>query len=39
MGQGEAALVCLWLEKRGEAEVEDLSGKLTVFTEALNRRP
>jgi hypothetical protein len=27
MGDGEAALVCLWREKRGEAEPKDLSGK------------
>src|SRR3982074_1224721 len=41
MGSDEAALVRLWREKRGEAEPEDLSGKLSVqlgsVTEALNR--
>jgi YqaJ-like viral recombinase domain len=41
MGSDEAALVQLWREKRGEAEVEDLSGNLVVqlgvATEALNR--
>jgi predicted phage-related endonuclease len=38
----EAALLRLWRQKRGEAEVEDLSGNLIVqlglATEALNRR-
>ena len=42
MGNDEAALVRLWLEKRGEAEPEDLSGNLIVqlgvVTEDLNRR-
>jgi predicted phage-related endonuclease len=42
MGDDEAALVRLWREKRGEAELEDLSGNLIVplgvATEALNRR-
>jgi predicted phage-related endonuclease len=41
MGSDEAALVRLWHEKRGEAELEDLSGNLIVqlglVTEALNR--
>jgi predicted phage-related endonuclease len=41
MGNDEAALVCLWREKRGEAEPEDLSGNLIVqlgrATEELNR--
>src|SRR6266480_556746 len=41
MGNDEAALVQMWREKRGEAEPEDLSGKLIVQlgreTEALNR--
>jgi putative phage-type endonuclease len=41
MGNDEAALVRLWQEKRGEAEPEDLSGKLIVqlgrATEELNR--
>jgi predicted phage-related endonuclease len=30
MGTDEAALVRLWREKRGEAELEDLSGNLIV---------
>jgi predicted phage-related endonuclease len=42
MGQDEAALLCLWQEKRGEIEPEDLSGNLVVqlglATEDLNRR-
>jgi predicted phage-related endonuclease len=42
MGSDEAALIRLWLEKRGEAEPEDLSGNLIVqlgsATEDLNRR-
>ena len=42
MGQDEAALLRLWLEKRGELELEDLSGNLVVqlgvATEELNRR-
>ena len=42
MGSDEAALLRLWREKRGEAEPEDLSGKLIVqlglATEDLNRR-
>ncbi len=42
MGDDEGALLRLWREKRGEAEPEDLSGKLLVqlgvATEALNRR-
>src|SRR5579864_8994246 len=42
MGDDEAALVRLWLEKRGQAEPKDLSGNLIVqlgaVTEALNRR-
>ena len=42
MGSDEAALLRLWLEKRGESEPEDLSGNLVVqlglATEALNRR-
>jgi predicted phage-related endonuclease len=41
MGSDEAALIRLWREKRGEAEVEDLSGNLIVqlgtATEELNR--
>ena len=41
MGDGEAALVRLWREKRGEVEPEDLSGNLIVqlglATEPLNR--
>ena len=41
MGNDEAALVRLWREKRGEAEPDDLSGKLIVqlgaATEELNR--
>jgi predicted phage-related endonuclease len=42
MGNDEAALIRLWLEKRGEIEPEDLSGNLVVqlgvATEDLNRR-
>ena len=42
MGDDEGALVRLWREKRGEVEVEDLSGNLIVqlgtVTEDLNRR-
>jgi len=42
MGKDEAALLRLWLEKRGEVEPEDLSGNLVVqlglATEELNRR-
>jgi predicted phage-related endonuclease len=42
MGDDEAALSRLWLEKRGEVEPEDLSRNLTVqlglVTEDLNRR-
>jgi predicted phage-related endonuclease len=42
MGNGEAALIRLWREKRGEVEPEDLSGNLLVqlglATEDLNRR-
>ena len=42
VGDDEGALLRLWREKRGEAEPEDLSGKLLVqlgvATEALNRR-
>jgi hypothetical protein len=41
MGNNEAALLCLWKEKRGEVEPEDLSGDLLVqlgtVTEQLNR--
>jgi predicted phage-related endonuclease len=41
MGSGEAALLRLWREKRGEVEPEDLSGNLLVqlgvVTEPLNR--
>jgi predicted phage-related endonuclease len=41
MGQDEAALVRLWLEKRGEVELQDLSANLIVqlgiVTEPLNR--
>ena len=41
MGNDEPALLCLWREKRGEAEPEDLSGNLVVqlgvVTEGLNR--
>jgi YqaJ-like viral recombinase domain len=41
MGNDEAALVRLWREKRGEAELEDLSGNLIVqlgrATEEVNR--
>ncbi len=42
MGSDEAALLRLWREKRGEAELEDLSSNLIVqlglATEDLNRR-
>jgi predicted phage-related endonuclease len=42
MGDGEAALLRLWREKRGEIEAEDFSGNLIVqlgvATEDLNRR-
>ena len=42
MGNDENALVRLWREKRGEVELEDLSGNLIVqlgmVTEDLNRR-
>jgi predicted phage-related endonuclease len=42
MGNHEAALLRLWREKRGEIELEDLSGNLVVqlgvATEDLNRR-
>src|SRR5262245_43762648 len=42
MGKDEDALLCLWREKRGEIEPEDLSGNLVVqlglATEELNRR-
>ena len=42
MGDDEAALLRLWREKRGEAELEDLSRNLIVqlgkVTEELNRR-
>ena len=42
MGNDEAALLHLWREKRGEVELEDLSGNLIVqlglATEKLNRR-
>jgi predicted phage-related endonuclease len=42
LGNDEAALVRLWQEKRGEVELEDLSGNLIVqlgvATEDLNRR-
>jgi hypothetical protein len=42
IGNDEVALQRLWLEKRGEAEAEDLSGNLLVqlgkVTEDLNRR-
>jgi predicted phage-related endonuclease len=42
MGNDEAALIRLWLEKRGEVEPDDLSGNLVVqlgvATEDLNRR-
>jgi predicted phage-related endonuclease len=42
MGDDEGALLRLWREKRGEAELEDLSGNLIVqlgtATEELNRR-
>src|SRR5216684_2561372 len=41
MGGDEAALIQLWREKRGEVELEDLSGNLIVqlgvVTETLNR--
>jgi predicted phage-related endonuclease len=41
MGKDENALLCLWREKRGSAEPEDLSGNLIVqlgvVTEPLNR--
>jgi hypothetical protein len=41
MGNDEAALLRLWREKRGEIELEDLSGNLLVqlggVTEQLNR--
>src|SRR5437899_11902024 len=41
MGSDDAALICLWREKRGDAEPEDLSGNLVVqlgsATEELNR--
>jgi predicted phage-related endonuclease len=42
MGNNEGALIRLWREKRGEIELEDLSGNLVVqlgvATEDLNRR-
>jgi predicted phage-related endonuclease len=42
MGDDETALIRLWREKRGEIELEDLSGNLVVqlglATEDLNRR-
>ena len=42
MGEDEAALLRLWREKRGEVELQDLSGDLIVqlglATEDLNRR-
>src|SRR6516164_3447858 len=42
MGSDEQALIRLWREKRGEIELEDLSGNLVVqlgsVTEDLNRR-
>src|ERR1700746_80863 len=42
MGDNEAALLRLWREKRGEVELQDLSGHLIVqlgrATEELNRR-
>ena len=42
MGDDEAALLRLWREKRGDVELEDLSGNLIVqlglATEPLNRR-
>src|SRR6516162_3989719 len=42
MGNDEEALLRLWREKRGEAELQDLSGNLLVqlglATEDLNRR-
>ena len=42
MGDDESALLCLWREKRGETEPEDLTGNLIVqlgsATEELNRR-
>ena len=42
MGNDETALIRLWREKRGEVELEDLSGDLVVqlgsVTELLNRR-
>jgi predicted phage-related endonuclease len=42
MGDNEQALIRLWREKRGEIELEDLSGNLVVqlgvATEELNRR-
>jgi predicted phage-related endonuclease len=42
MGEDESALLCLWREKRGEVELEDLSGnlivRLGVMTAPLNRR-
>jgi len=42
MGDDEAKLVRLWLEKRGETDSEDLSENLVVqlgsVTETLNRR-
>src|SRR6516164_659416 len=41
MGDDEAAILCLWREKRGEVEPQDLSDNLIVqlglVTEALNR--
>jgi len=42
LGHDEVALIRLWREKRGEIELEDLSGNLIVqlgvVTESLNRR-
>jgi predicted phage-related endonuclease len=42
MGDDESALIRLWREKRGEVDLDDLSGNLIVqlglATEELNRR-
>ena len=39
MGADEAALLCLWREKRGEAEPEDLSGKARCISSYRCRCP
>ena len=38
MGNDEAALVRLWRQKRGEAELEDPSSNLIVQLENVHRR-